>query len=321
MRKTKTFALTELQKKLQQLGIPFFTSGVGPEIRYAFKSMRQIEPAGIYFLTKEISKAPQIKNSIVLCQEENFGGEGNITLQVENPQLSFYRLMEAMVRGKNEQQGIHPTAIVGADCEVSSSAYIGPFCVLEDCVVMAGAKLHSHVTVMSGTTIEENVTIEPHSTIGATGLAWVWDPATRRRVIQPQIGFTRIERGSFLGSDITVVRGSVNETTIIGKDCVIAHGSKIGHGSHVGAECHFANNISIAGNVTLGRQCFLGSGAVVRPQTHLAERTVVGAGAVVVKSVEEPDLVLMGNPAKPMKSAAGKISGVPKPLEKTKETT
>ena len=187
---------------------------------------------------------------------------------------------------------------------------------LEDCVVKAGATLHSHVTVMRGTTIEENVTIESHSTIGATGVAWIWYPATRRRVIQPQTGFTTIGRGSFLGSDITVVRGSVNEVTTIGERCVIAHGSKIGHGSRIGAECHFANNISIAGNVTLGRQCFLGSGAIIRPETRLAERTVLGAGAVVVKHSDEPGLVLMGAPARPAKVASGKLSGVPNSLDR-----
>lgn len=316
MREARTFTLEEVQQQLQRLNIPFSTSSsLAPEARYAFKSLRQIEPAGIYFLVAGIPNPPQIENSIILYPEADFGGNGNVTLQVEDPQLVFYRLMEAMVGEHEKPRGIHPTAVVGEGCEVDPSAYIGPFCVLEDCIVKAGARLYSHVTIMRGTTIEEDVTIESHSTIGATGVAWIWDPITRRRVVQPQTGYTTVGRGSFLGSDITVVRGSVNETTIIGEGCVIAHGSKIGHGSQIGPECHFANNISIAGNVTLGQQCFLGSGAVVRPQTRLAERTVIGAGAVVVKHCEEPGLLLMGAPAKPAKSASGRMSGVPKPLD------
>lgn len=317
MQKVTTFNLEEVQQQLQQLDIPFSTSisNSAPEEHYSFKSLRQIEPAGIYFLVAGIPNPPQIKNSIILYPEADFGGEGNVTLQVAEPQLVFYRLMEAMTKAREKPRGIHSTAVVGEGCEVDPSAYIGPFCVLEDCIVQAGARLHSHVTLMRGTMIEEEVTIESHSTIGATGVAWIWDPATRRRVIQPQTGYTTIGRGSFLGSDITVVRGSVNETTTIGDGCVIAHGSKIGHGSQIGPECHFANNISIGGNVTLGQQCFLGSGAVVRAQTRLAERTVVGAGAVVVKHFEEPGMVLMGAPAKIVKSAAGRMLGVPKPLD------
>jgi UDP-3-O-[3-hydroxymyristoyl] glucosamine N-acyltransferase len=317
MQVASTFTLEEIQQQLQRLEIPFSSSSFTlPEAHYTFKSMRQVEPDGIYFLVADIPNPPQIENSIILYPEADFGGSRNVTLQVEDPQLVFYRLMEAMVGEREKRQGIHPTAVVGESCKVDPSAYIGPFCVLEDCIVKAGARLHSHVTIMRGTTIEEDVTIEAHSTIGATGVAWIWDPVTRRRVVQPQTGHTRVCRGSFLGSDITVVRGSVNETTVIGESCVIAHGSKIGHGSQIGPECHFANNISIAGNVTLGQQCFLGSGAVVRPQTWLAERTVVGAGAIVVKHCEEPGMLLMGVPAKPVKSASDKMSGVPKPLNK-----
>jgi UDP-3-O-[3-hydroxymyristoyl] glucosamine N-acyltransferase len=315
MQEAKTFTLEEVQAQLQQLDIPFIVANCAPKARFAFKSLRQVEPFGIYFLVAEIPNLPQIENSIILWSGAGDLGSGNITLHVEDPQLAFYRLMESMIVESEAAQGIHPTAIIGVDCEVDPSAYVGPYCVLEDCIVKAGARLHSHVTIMRGTTIEEDVTIESHSTIGATGVAWIWDPVTRQRVVQPQIGYTRVARGSFLGSDITVVRGSINETTTIGEGCVIAHGSKIGHGSQVGPESHFANNISIAGNVTLGKQCFLGSGAVVRPQTRLAERTVVGAGAVVVKHCEEPGQVLMGAPAKPVKSAFDNISGVPKPLD------
>lgn len=315
MRKAPTFTLIDVEQQLKQLDIPFSTRGGQTSHRYGFKSFRQIEPWGIYFAVSGITDPPRIENSIILYSEAAYDGENNVTLHVENPQLTFYQLMEAMVGDGNKPLGIHPTAIVGEDCEIDPEAYIGPFCVLEDCIVKARARLRSHVVVMSGTTIEEDVTIESHSTIGATGVAWIWDRANRTRVIQPQIGYTTIGRGCFLGSDITVVRGSVNETTTIGKGCVIAHGSKIGHGSRIESECHFANNVSIAGNVNLGKQCFVGSGAVVRPQTKVAERTVVGAGAVVVKHFEEPGLVLMGAPAKPAQSASRGLSGVPKPLD------
>ncbi len=315
MFKANTFSLEQVLRQLADLDIQFSVHGASTRDRYAFKSLRQVEEQGIYFLVGGIQNPPAIRHSIILHPEESFGGEGNVTIRVGNPQLVFYQLMASMVAQPEKPAGIHATAIVGEGCEIDPGAYVGPYCVLEDCVVKAGARLHSHVTVMSGTTIEEDVTIESHSTIGATGSAWVWNPATRRRVIQPQIGYTKIGRSTFLGSNISVVRGSVNETTSIGEGCVIAPGSKIGHGSRIGDYCHFANNVAIAGNVTLGRECFLGSGAVVRPQTRLAERTVVGAGATVVQHCDEPGQVLMGTPARPVKSATDKMVGVPEPLD------
>lgn len=314
MHEAPTFTRGEVEQRLHDLGIAFSAHGEAKAKRYAFKSLQQIEPAGIYFLAPGIVSPPRIETSLILCSEGARGDAGNVTLTVADPQLAFYRLMEAMVGYGGKPGGVHPTAIVREDCEIDPSAYIGPYCVLEGCIVKAGVRLHSHVTVMSGTTIEEDVVIDTHATIGATGTAWTWDPAARRRVIQPQIGYTVLGRGCVLGSDITIVRGSVNDTTTIGEDCVISHGSIVGHGSRIGRGCHISNHNSINGNVTLGEECFLGSAVVIRPQTRLADRTVVGAGAVVVKTFDKPDLVLVGAPAKPTQSASAKLAGVPRPL-------
>ncbi|UTW12940.1 hypothetical protein [Marinobacterium rhizophilum] len=311
----KEFSLDTVLASLDQLRIPYRVSTPHSERGYSFKSLREIGDYGIFFFVGGFKNKPLIKNSIILCVENDYGCEGNITIAVEDPQLVFYKLSALLLTDKKKKSGIHETAIVDPNAIISPDAYIGPYCVVENCEIKSGVRLHSHVTIMSGTTIEEDVVVEPHSTIGATGVAWIWDPETRERVIQPQTGYTLIGRGSFLGSDISVVRGSINESTVIGRGCVIAHGSKIGHGAKVGDECHFANNVSIAGNVTLGNQCFLGSGAVVRPQTKLAECTVVGAGAVVVKDCEEKGCLLMGVPAKRSTPDQTRLSGVPKQLD------
>jgi UDP-3-O-[3-hydroxymyristoyl] glucosamine N-acyltransferase len=278
--------------------------------------LREPGDHGIYFLASGNASGLEFNHSIILSTgDDDFGGSDNVTIKVEDPQLAFYRLMEAMLTGRERPVGVHPTAIIDDAAQISPEAYIGPYCVLGECRIADGVHLHSHVVVMDGSSIEKNVTIEPHSTIGATGVAWIWNPASRQRVVQPQIGYTLIGANSFLGSDITVVRGSVNETTTIGQGCVIAHGSKIGHGCRVGDECHFANNVSVAGNVTLGEQCFLSSGAVVRSMIRLAPGTIVGAGAVVVSDNEERGALLMGVPAKPADKKSEKFTAVPKPLE------
>lgn len=280
-------------------------------IKYTFKSLRSIEPDGIYYIVK--GAECDIDNSIIIASDR-IHEKNNIIILVEyDPQLIFYKLMEYFF-SEVTQPEIHPTAIINDNAIIHPLAYIGPYCVLEECVIEEGVNLHSHIVVMNGSHLSKNVTVESHSTIGATGVAWIWDPETSRRIRQPQIGRTFIGEGTFLGSDISIVRGSVNETTSIGSSCVIAHGSKIGHGSVVGDECHFANNISVAGNVTLGDRCFLGAGAVVRPNTKLASGIVVAAGAVVVNNYLTSNLLLIGMPAKPSASRNKTMNGVPKPL-------
>jgi UDP-3-O-[3-hydroxymyristoyl] glucosamine N-acyltransferase len=165
--------------------------------------------------------------------------------------------------------------------------------------------------VKSHSSIGAGTRIEPHCTIGATGVAWVWDDDGEQRVLQPQLGGVQIGREVFIGSDVSIVRGSVNELTEIGDYSVIAHGTKIGHGCRVGKHVHMANNVSLAGNVDVGDRVFLGSGAVVRPQARIAQQVTVGAGAVVVGNVLEAGIVVAGVPAKKIQCDRDKLSGVP----------
>ena len=316
-----TFSFSDVTEALRRLDVPFDTRGAPAGTKYAFKSLRKVEAGGIYFIAKADLFRAEIKDSIVLCPDIWEPRGGNAVIRVENPQLAFYLLMEALVGNEYPTNGIHPTALVDASSTVHPDAYIGPYCVLEGCVVEAGVKLHSHVTVMRRSIIERDVTVEPHSTIGATGVAWVWDPRSRRRVVQPQMGYTRIGAGSFLGSDISVVRGSVNETTTVGRGCVIAHGSKIAHGSLLGDECHFGNNATIAGSVSLGDRCFLGAGAVIRSNVRLADGITVGAGSVVVKDCLQPGVLLVGVPAQPRVQVGAHMTGVPTPLPSVETET
>lgn len=309
----KKFQLHNILKTLKDLNIGYSVKNEKPinVNGYSFKSLKKIEPRGIYYISEDAQF--DIKDSILIVSNEREDDENTLVIVKQDPQLVFYKLMETYFQCE-KKQGVHSTAIISDDSIIHPLAYIGPYCIVEGSVIEDGVNLHSHVVIMKGTTLSKNVVVESHSTIGATGVAWVWDKANQRRVRQPQIGSTHIGEGTFLGSDISIVRGSVNETTTIGANCVIAHGSKVGHGSIVGDECHFANNISIAGNVRLGKKCFLGAGAIIRPNTAIGDGTIIGAGAVVVKNYTASNLLLMGMPAKPVDTGKKIMSGVPKPL-------
>lgn len=311
MFKRQNFTIEDIITALDELAVDYCLEGSIPNKKLHFCSLRNPEPNGIYFAEVPLDNNLNLLGSVILVSER-MKIKGCVELLVESPQLVFYKLMNVFFNDSDSQTGIHPTAIVDTNAVIHPNAWIGPYCVLEECIIEEGVTLHSHVVVMSGTYISRNVTVEPHSTIGATGVAWIWDTKTGNRIRQPQIGYTYIGEGTFLGSDITIVRGSVNETTSIGKNCVIAHGSKIGHGSQIGDECHFANNVSIAGNVTLAKECFLGAGAVIRPQIKLLGRTiVVGAGSVVVKDCFEDNQTLVGVPAVKKKIIKNKLAGIP----------
>jgi UDP-3-O-[3-hydroxymyristoyl] glucosamine N-acyltransferase len=303
------FSSDQVKASLAQLGIPFEANAIAFE-KLAFKSLRTIEPAGIFFV--EGPASPPIADSLVICSTFEGFHESNALVRVAHPQLAYYKLMRLLFPLRRDAASIHPTAIVDEAAQIEPEVEIGPYCVVGKSELRRGVRLASHVVIMDGCVVGENTVIESQSTIGASGVAWVWDPETGERVVQPQIGGVRIGRNCFLGSDISVVRGSISEDTVIGDGTVVAHGTKIGHGCTVGPLNHFANNVSLAGNVVTGQRCFFGSGSVVRPMAQLCDDTTVGAGAVVVNNVTEAGLVLMGVPAQAVKSAKTKLSGVPK---------
>jgi serine acetyltransferase len=55
--------------------------------------------------------------------------------------------------------------------------------------------------------------------------------------------------------------------------------------------------VNISGNVTMGSGVFVGTGAVVLERLSICDNAIIGAGAVVTKSILEPG-VYVGVPAK-----------------------
>lgn len=308
------FTLPELQDALSQLGIAHRLTQQRPTGRLHFCSYFAQEAHGIYFW--EGDEAPRFDSGdiVVIAGAEQALSNVACRIEVAHPQLAYYRLMAHFFAPPPlPGSRIHASAIVDPRARLGADVQIGPYCVIGDCEIGDGVQLDSHVVVKDGSSIGHRVRIEAHSTIGATGVAWLWDPQTGERVMQPQIGGTRIGNDCFLGTDITVVRGSVNEVTSLGDGCVVAHGTKIGHGCVIGAEVHFANNVSIAGNCRIGDRAFLSAASVLRPRVQLARGVTVGAGAVVTKDVGEEGVVVSGVPARKM-DGKSRHAGIPKAI-------
>ncbi len=56
--------------------------------------------------------------------------------------------------------------------------------------------------------------------------------------------------------------------------------------------------------VVIGEACWIGMNAMILPGVHLGPRTIVGAGSVVTRSFPEGDCVVVGNPARLVRTLA-----------------
>lgn len=233
---------------------------------------------------------------------------------VEDPQLEFYKLSKNYKEDYLDNENLKWNSIfkcyVHIKAQIGDNVKIGAGSVIGNCIIEDNVEIHSNVVIYAKSQIKSGTIIESNTTIGCTGVMWVWDK--NERVYLEQLGNVIIGENCRIGSQCEIVRGSANETTLIGKGTCIAHGTLIGHGNVVGEYVHMANGVKLGGSAVVSNYNFLGSGAVVSAGIKLlAEDIVLGAGAVATKDITKEG-VYVGTPAKRIKSTSGKLSGIPK---------
>ena len=265
-----------------------------------------------FYIGEESAKIDHLRDCVLICRPSVSPQSESVTsITTDSPKLAFYILAQAYAP-PDPEPSIHPTAVIDPEASIHHTATIGPFCVVEKCTVGEQTLVHAHVTLYKNTTIGARVTVESNTCIGATGQIWAWGENGKKWIL-PQMGGTVINDDCFIGSNVSIVRGALQDT-VINKGCRIAHGSRIGHNCTIGMETFISNGVTIPGSVTVGSFCFLGSGSVYRPGVILGDTITVGAGAVVTKSFPENGLILAGIPAAVVKTIDKNttLAGVPK---------
>lgn len=85
----------------------------------------------------------------------------------------------------------------------------------------------------------------------------------------------------------------------VGDDVVLWSGNHIGHDTRIGDHCFIASHVVISGNVTVGDHSFVGVNATFRDGITVGSKCVIGAGAIVMRDVEDGD-VLVARATKPL---------------------
>jgi sugar O-acyltransferase (sialic acid O-acetyltransferase NeuD family) len=73
----------------------------------------------------------------------------------------------------------------------------------------------------------------------------------------------------------------------IGSDVTLWSGNHIGHDSTIEDHCFISSHVVISGNVTVHPYCFLGVNATVGNGVTIAARTLIAAGALILKDTVE----------------------------------
>jgi len=307
--------LDDIREGLSQLKEKFEIRGTVPDGEKQIASVFSPVDGGFYYLSR-MPENFRTRNSVILTNPDVYVKatdlyDGNQFIVISSdPQEIFYKLMDHWFSA--EPRGyIDPTAVIHPEAELGADVYIGPYCVIGKAKIADHVIIGSHTVIEDNTSIGENTQIDGHSHIGARGIAWIWDEKNQQRIVLPQIGGVRIGKNCILGAGTIIVRGSLNENSVIEDFTVIAPGARLGHGTRIGKYVHLANNVVTGGNVQIGEHSFIGSSATLRPKIRLHPHTIVGAGAVVVKNTSAPGKTLVGVPAEE-KETKKRPAGIPK---------
>lgn len=91
----------------------------------------------------------------------------------------------------------------------------------------------------------------------------------------------------------------------IGNNVILWSGNHIGHRTVIEDNCFLSSHVVVSGYCRIGESCFLGVNSTFNDHVTVARDCIVASGSLVSKSLNEPEKVYYGAPAKemPKKSA------------------
>ena len=244
----------------------------------------------------------ETRAGVVLCPTDvsidEFAASGKTYIVVENPRLSFLRLVNILYP-QPRPHGIHATAVIDPNAKIGKDVYIGPYSTIGECEIGDETVIHGHVHIYSNfVKIGKHCTIYAHTAIGTDGFGYGRTEADELEFF-PSIG------GVIIGDDVdihchcNVDRGTLGDT-IIGQGTKIDKYNHIGHNVHIGKHCLIMAQSVFSGGAQIGDYVTMGICVAIRDQgIRVGDRAFVGMASVLTKDVPA-GASYMGAPARPI---------------------
>lgn len=245
------------------------------------------------------------KASAILIKAEDVNpSTSSAVLIVKDPYVAYAKVSALFADVPVMPIGVHPTAVIGNNCRISSKVAIGPYCVIGDGAIIgdnvslgAGCsigeeaqigkdtKLNANVSVYYRTTIGERCLIHSGTVIGSDGFGMANESGVWRKIYQ--LGRVVIGNDVEIGANVTIDRGALNDTVI--EDGVkLDNQIQVGHNVRIGAHTAIAGCVGIAGSTKIGKHCMIGGGVGINGHIEIADGTIITARSNVHKSITTP---------------------------------
>jgi UDP-3-O-[3-hydroxymyristoyl] glucosamine N-acyltransferase len=237
------------------------------------------------------------------------------------PKLAFARVAKLLYPARDQQSGIHPTAVVHPSVRPGANVVIEARVVIsEEVLIGQGTKigagsvigagvsigrdchLYPNVTIYPGTKLCDRVVIHAGAVLGSDGFGYVQDKTTGRREQFPQIGRLEIGDDVEIGANSTIDRGAL-EVTRIGRGTKIDNLVHIGHNCQIGEDVVIAAQTGLSGSITIENNVVLGGQVGIGEHARLEEGVMLGGqgGVLPNKILRGKGVAFWGTPAQPVR--------------------
>jgi len=275
---------------------------------YDVKPIDKASSGDLTFCSKKgrdaISLIEKSRASVIICDTSIpsiiVKSNDKTLIAVSNPRLWFIRCLNAFFPSQ-AKRGIHPTAIIGKNCQLGKNTYIGPYaCIGDDVIIGSGTKIYGGVHIFDKVRIGKNVVIKSGSIIGFDGFGY---ERNEEGILErfPHRGSVVIEDDVEIGANTCIDRGTLSDT-VIGCGTKIDNLVHIAHNVVIGRNCVIVCLSCIGGGARIGDGAWIAPLACIRDGISIGHHSIVGMGAVVTKHVKDYDVVA-GVPARSIKKA------------------
>ena len=213
----------------------------------------------------------------------------------KDPKATYFEILNTFFVVSERYPSVSPSAIVETSL-VGDNVIIG-----HNCYICSEAKIGSNVTIMNNVVIEcptvigNDCIIESGTIIGTRGYGYYTTHEKEIRKV-PDFGGVVIGNRVEIGANVCIARGALADT-IIEDDVKIDNLCHIAHNVHIGARCYVVALSMLAGSSSVEEDAYIAPGSMIMNQKTVGRNSFVGLGAVVLDDVE-PNKVVVGVPAR-----------------------
>ena len=173
---------------------------------------------------------------------------------------------------------IHPTAVVSPRAKLGNNVTIGPYCVVEDDVILGDhCRLETRVTIKSQTSLGSQNVVEDGVILGGS---------PQHLAAGEQCGGLRIGNNNSIRENVTMHRAlQADKDTVVGDHNLIMVNTHIGHDTIVEDHTIMANNVMLAGHTIVGDHAYLAGATGVHQFCRIGQYTMIGGQSAVSRDV------------------------------------